>query len=152
MSFSPNSSLNITPLKDADVDAAYEVFAGMHQNAWSFESFVESLATSRCLIAKNQDVLGLVLCNVVFEQAELLFIGVSSQARRTGVAMALLTAAMDDVKAQGATSLFLEVDINNHAAQALYKKADFNIIDTRKNYYQHADGTKTNALIMQCTL
>lgn len=152
MSFSSHSSLNITLLQDADVAEAYDVFASTHHNAWSFESFAESLATSRCLIAKNEYVIGLVLCNVVFEQAELLFIGVSSQARRAGVAMALLKAAMDDVKVQGASSLFLEVDIDNRAAQALYKKTGFNIIDTRKNYYQHADGTKADALIMQCRL
>jgi ribosomal-protein-alanine N-acetyltransferase len=47
-----------------------------------------------------------------------------------------------------AKKLFLEVDENNAAAIALYKKHGFAGIGTRKGYYPRPDGTPATALVM----
>jgi ribosomal-protein-alanine N-acetyltransferase len=46
-------------------------------------------------------------------------------------------------------SLFIEVAISNPAALALYGSCGFKEAGLRKNYYQHGDGAREDALIMR---
>ncbi|ORU45282.1 alanine acetyltransferase, partial [Francisella tularensis subsp. holarctica] len=44
------------------------------------------------------------------------------------------------------------VDINNHSAIKLYQKLNFKKISLRKNYYQKADGSQSDAIIYQLSI
>jgi ribosomal protein S18 acetylase RimI-like enzyme len=75
------------------------------------------------------------------EEAELLNLGVSTEARRKGVATLLLR--MLRRKARGA--IFLEVAENNPGAISLYTREGWTVIGTRPGYY--APGI--NAIVMK---
>lgn len=62
-------------------------------------------------------------------------IAVETNARRQGVAGAILLAIEDEAKKKGVTELFLEVNENNSPAIRLYEKSGFSVIGKRPKYY-----------------
>ena len=95
---------------------------------------------------------GFALCRVVRDESELLSIGVSPTYRRRGVAGYLLRASMERARAIGARQMFLEVAIDNEAAQQLYLVHGFECVGTRPDYYQRPSGERTAAYTMRCSL
>ena len=69
------------------------------------------------------------------DEAELLRIATAPQARRRGVALALLEAALQDLDDSGTARCFLEVRRDNLAALALYRHQGFHEIGLRLRYY-----------------
>ncbi len=141
---------DLEAIQSADVTSTYALFQQTHRNPWSLESFSETLSTSHCLVAKKEGLVkGFVLFSVMFEQAEVLYICVEESSRRSGLAALLMKEAIALMKADTVTSLLLEVAEDNDSARSFYQKMHFHVIDVRKNYYHHADGGKSNALVMQ---
>jgi ribosomal protein S18 acetylase RimI-like enzyme len=73
---------------------------------------------------------------------DLLRIAVRPETRRTGVASALLDAALADT--EGASRMLLEVSVRNAEALGFYVARQFSVIDVRPHYYR--DGSE--ALVM----
>lgn len=82
-----------------------------------------------------QPEVGVVLCRVALDEAEILTIGVVPAARRHGLGAALLLAALAGGAARGAVAMFLEVAADNRAAQALYGALGFLPVGRRRHYY-----------------
>jgi [ribosomal protein S18]-alanine N-acetyltransferase len=112
--------------------------------AWSDDAFALQLAFVGVfgLIDRRG---GLLLARVTVDEAEVLTLGVLPEARRQGVACALLGEAEAIARSRGAIGLFLEVAPGNTAARALYARAGFIEIARRRRYY--ADGS--DALVMR---
>ncbi len=91
---------------------------------------------------------GMILIRVTEDEAEVLTLAVAPEARRQGVAGALLAAAMAAAREQAARTMVLEVAIGNTAARALYERAGFVEAGRRPRYY--ADGG--DALILRARL
>ncbi|WP_227305704.1 GNAT family N-acetyltransferase [Acidisoma cellulosilyticum] len=91
---------------------------------------------------------GLLVLRVTADEAEILTIGVLPSLRRRGLARGLLHAGLARASGLGATSIFLEVDMGNRAAQALYAKSGFSEVGRRKRYY--ANGA--DALVLRLEL
>ncbi|MDF9714831.1 GNAT family N-acetyltransferase [Nocardioides sp. ChNu-99] len=90
-------------------------------------------------------VVGYAVLGVAGDVADLLRIGVAPEARRTGVATALLAAVLDVARQAGAERLLLEVAAGNAGAVAFYAHAGFAEIHRRPRYYR--DGS--DALVLQ---
>ena len=75
----------------------------------------------------------MVLLRVAADEAEILTIGVA--ARRQGIARALMAAALERARAQGARTMFLEVAADNGAARGLYEMLGFAPAGLRQGYY-----------------
>lgn len=60
---------------------------------------------------------------------------VAPQARKQGVASALMQAAEDFAKQSGAKRVFLSTEVDNHAAQALYEKRGW---QRETGFYQYS--------------
>jgi ribosomal-protein-alanine N-acetyltransferase len=95
---------------------------------------------------------GFSLCRVVRDESELLSIGVATSYRRRGVAGHLLRASMDRAWVIGARQMFLEVAVDNVAAQQLYLEHGFERVGTRPDYYQRQNGDRAAAYTMRCSL
>lgn len=87
---------------------------------------------------------GFILARAVAGEAEILTLAVAPEARRQGVAGALLRAAMIEAQYRDALVMFLEVSAANIAARGLYAGAGFTQVGLRRRYY--ADGT--DALVL----
>lgn len=79
--------------------------------------------------------LGFALGRVAADEAEVLTIAVRPDARRRGVARALLRALVDTAAGRGAVALFLEVSERNDAARALYAAFGAVQVGRRPRYY-----------------
>ena len=100
------------------------------------------------LVDEANTIVAYCLYNQLFEQAEIIRIGVHPNAQKQGLASRLLDSLVAHLVPM-VESLLLEVRIDNTPAIQLYQKLGFTVIHTRKAYYRNQDGSRTDALIMQ---
>lgn len=103
-------------------------------------------------VAEDADPAGVLVCRAVAGEAEILTVGVAPWARRRGVALALMTAAIDAARVAGAEAMFLEVDVDNAAAVTLYERLGFVRAGFRKGYYDRGADGRADALVMRLDL
>ena len=95
---------------------------------------------------------GFSLCRVVSDESELLSIGVLPGYRRRRVADHLLRTSVERCRTVGARQMFLEVAVDNVAAQRLYEEHGFERVGVRPDYYQRPSGDRMAAYTMRCDL
>ena len=137
-----------------DVAAVVRLEAeALGRDAWS-PALVEAgvrddLPTVAYLVAEvGGRVLGHAVTSLAGDVAELQRIGVAADARRRGVASALLAEVVAASRAGGAERLLLEVREDNAGALAFYEGAGFAELARRRRYY--ADGA--TAVVMALDL
>ena len=109
------------------------------QGAWGASAISSALEPGPALVwAVEGRLLGYALVAVVVDEAELHRIGVWTEARGQGIAVALLKALEAAATDRGAERLFLEVRADNAPAIGLYERQGFEKIGRRPRYY--ADG------------
>jgi ribosomal-protein-alanine N-acetyltransferase len=137
---------------DADVLAILEAEC-QGEDAWSAalvrEGVTGDLPTIQYLVAEDDDsVHGYAVASYAGDIAELQRIGVAGEARRRGIASALLDEVVAHAPSTGADRLLLEVRADNRGALAFYAARGFVEIDRRTRYYR--DGT--DAVVMRLPL
>ncbi|KFB11292.1 ribosomal protein S18-alanine N-acetyltransferase [Nitratireductor basaltis] len=92
---------------------------------------------------------GFVLARLAAGEAEILTISVSRSCRRRGLGRDLMDATLRHLHHERAEALFLEVDENNVAALALYRRLGFQKVGERPDYYGEGQARRSNALVMR---
>lgn len=116
---------------------------------WSEKSVASELSNplSLWLVAEvDGQVAGYIGSQSVPPESDVMNVAVDPSYRRRGIAQALVTVLVKELKNAGNTSLTLEVRASNSAAIALYEKMGFAQIGLRKNYYRNP---KEDALILR---
>ena len=103
---------------------------------WTADDFAD-LKKSGCEIIASQN--GFIVWRAVADEAELISIGVSPAARRTGIAAAMIGIMEGELKKNGIKSVFLEVAENNIPARKLYEQNGYVQIGIRPKYYDGID-------------
>jgi ribosomal-protein-alanine N-acetyltransferase len=132
-----------------------EAFAPLGERVWTRQDIAELLAlpgVAGWVLQSGDRAIGFALCRVAADEAELLTIAVQADQRGRGAGRTLLAAVTAYARAAGARSLFLEVGADNPAALALYGRAAFRAIGSRKAYYQRGGGAAADAVVMRLTL
>jgi [ribosomal protein S18]-alanine N-acetyltransferase len=104
------------------------------------------------LVVRDDDPAGVLICRTVAGEAEILTVGVAPWARRRGVGRALMVAAIGVAREAGAAQMFLEVDVDNASAVALYERLGFQRAGLRKAYYDRGANGRADALVMRLDL
>jgi [ribosomal protein S18]-alanine N-acetyltransferase len=121
--------------------------------AWSRASYLDELADTRYrryLVAVDDGrLVGWAGVRVLPPSAEILTVGVVPSARRRGIGTQLLTALTDEARRRGADEVFLEVRVDNEAAQTLYEREGFYRLGVRRGYYE---GGRVDAVTMRAAL
>jgi ribosomal-protein-alanine N-acetyltransferase len=99
--------------------------------------------------AGEEQLAGFILSRIAADEAEILTIAVAPEWRRRGIATRLLRPHMYELAAIRVSRLFLEVDVENTAALALYANFGFEHVGERKTYYRTADAGFAAALVMR---
>ena len=137
--------------------SAAEVAAALHEasglpEVWDARSVAQLLCTpgieGRFAICGDEPV-GLVIWRIAADEAEILTIGVLPEWRRHAIGRALLETAIDMVRAQGVTRLFLEVAVDNEPAIGLYHALGFEQAGRRRSYYRTASGSTDAAVLVK---
>ena len=114
--------------------------------AWTQEMLkIELLSNENSktlIIEEHGSILGYLMSRSVFDEHQILNVGVSPQRQKEGIGTILLCSFLKSIK--NTSSVFLEVKKNNFHAIQLYKTNGFKVFDQRKNYYR--DGS--SALMM----
>lgn len=79
-------------------------------------------------------------------------IAVSSAYQGKGLANQLMAATFDYAKSINGFQMLLEVRASNVIAISLYNKFGFEQVGVRKGYYANGDGSKEDAVLMNCPL
>lgn len=99
--------------------------------------------------AREEHLAGFVLSRIVADEAEILTIAVAPEWRRQGIARNLLGPHLHGLAAVRVSRLFLEVDVDNVPARALYAHFGFEQVGERKAYYRTAGTEMATALVMR---
>lgn len=118
-----------------------------HPRPWSEPEF-KGLLTSPANFLLTRPPHGFLLGRCIVDEAELLTLAIAPEARRQGLASALLDEFAATSCQRGAVRAFLEVASDNVPALALYAGAGWETVGKRRDYY--ASGV--DAVLMQRTL
>jgi [ribosomal protein S18]-alanine N-acetyltransferase len=118
--------------------------------AWTASGYRTELADTerRYYLAavSGEQLLGWAGVLVIGESAEILTVGVVPEARRRGIARRLVDGLLDEACRRGAVEAFLEVRVDNDAAQSLYAGQGFAQVGLRRGYY---DAGRVDAVVMR---
>lgn len=141
--------MNVRPASPGDVDVLVALEAELFgADAWSRDlvlSELEGPGRSAWVAESAGLVVGYAVILRLDEVADLQRIGVHPAYRRSGVATALLDAALDRARRDDADRMLLEVSAGNRGALAFYGSHGFEEIDRRRRYYR--DGS--DAVVMR---
>ena len=136
-------------MKETHVTQVAELETICFSDPWSEKSVASELtnALSLWLVAmEGERVAGYIGSQTVMGETDMMNVAVHPDFRRQGIAEALVTALMEELKTMKSTCLTLEVRESNAPAIALYEKLGFAQIGLRKNYYRNP---RENALILR---
>ena len=147
----------IETLRPSDIEIVAKLHAKCFFDAWGPPMLRQVLGMSGAFgyVARRQgygSVVGFALGRVAADECELLSLGVEPDYRSQGIGAQLLSTAMARAAAEKARWFFLEVAEDNKSALHLYKAYGLSGVGRRLDYYENADGTRTNAFTMRCAL
>jgi [ribosomal protein S18]-alanine N-acetyltransferase len=146
--------MKLTAATGADAPAMASAHAQAFDRPWDEMDFEDLLEGDGVFgfVVKGEDPAGVLVCRAIAGEAEILTVGVAPWARRRGVAKALMAAAIGAARAAGAADMFLEVDVDNAPAVALYERLGFVRTGLRKGYYDRGPDGRADALVMRLDL
>lgn len=142
-----NEQFTIRGATPADMDALLHIEAEVFMDSWSKDSLSSLFDGERNVVlvaCQNGVAVGYITAWHVHDEAEIARLGVLHEARKQGIASALITALIkdfDDLKVQ---KLSLEVRVSNKAGFAIYHKFGFAVRGRRPRYYEDGE----DALVM----
>lgn len=130
-------SCELLSYREGIFDELYEVEVKSHKSPWTYDEIKSFFSYNYHVIGLlyKGNLVGYSLISVIFEDCELLSIGVISEHRGNGQGRALLNKTLEIAKGLNATKVFLEVRTKNEVAINLYKSIGFVKIGLRKGYY-----------------
>ena len=114
-------------------------------NNFDEKFYIEYIENKKVLVAKEKDVVGYVLFNQIFDEAEIYKIVVSKDFRNKQIAYNLIEFLIKELKLRDVSKVFLEVRESNIPARNLYKKCGF--VEIRK-IFDYYNNPKENGIMM----
>lgn len=146
----------LEPLTQADSEALSSLHREDFVRPWTSVEFSSLLEQDTVFGYGAREVghgakapVGFVLARLAAGEGEILTVAVARSHRRQGLGWRLMDAVLRDLHAHRAEALFLEVDENNSAAIALYRRLGFREVGKRSNYYRSTEHGPTGALVMR---
>lgn len=99
------------------------------------------------VVVEKDKIIGYALVWELYDQAELVRIGMDPLFRKRGFSKACLLEAMRQAKKQGCVTMSLEVRVSNASALHLYETCGFQYVHTSKHHYE--DGEDAYIMIAQ---
>jgi ribosomal-protein-alanine N-acetyltransferase len=135
-----SGAISITPVVTADLGAVAAIERAAFSDPWSERSFRDALSQAAIyfVAARSDDggVLGYVVAWFVADEGQIANLAVAPVGWGKGIGRALLTAALGEAIARGATDVYLEVRDSNLRARRLYGSCGFKEVGRRRGYYR----------------
>lgn len=140
---------NIVPMQAEHIAQVAALEKACFSDPWPESVLTSELENplSLWLVAlESEKVLGYVGAQSVLDEADMMNLAVSEDARRQGIAEQLVSSLCSRLAENGIMHLLLEVRVSNSPALCLYEKMGFEQIGRRPNYYFHP---REDALILR---
>lgn len=154
-----HNDFQIEQMTAHDLLEVVEIEEACRLSLWGWDSYHAELARPEAIMlvarrARADELTGHVLHGflsgrVSARELHINNIGVHETARRHGIGNALMSAAFDAGRRQGARTAILEVRAGNVAAQSLYRRFGFAVVGRRRQYYREP---AEDALLMNASL
>ena len=147
----------IRPMAPLDLDSVIRIEKQSFPHPWTRAQFMTELqreAVSRCHVAVMGDdedgtvqnasstkgpVVGFIMAWLVEDELHITNLAVAPEARRGGVAAAILEHSIREATELGAAWCQLDVRASNTPARELYSRFGFKPLGTRKGYYLNGE-------------
>lgn len=140
-----------------DADVIVHLYKLCFHDPLNGDSFRRMLCKEKCFafLAREDTDPGpaaFIVCRVIAEESELLWLGVRPKKQRQGWARVLMSKAAEEAGLRGAQTMVLEVAETNMPARCLYESLGFKIVGHRLGYYGRPAGGTSDAKIMRAAL
>jgi ribosomal-protein-alanine N-acetyltransferase len=150
-----NATAIVRPLVDSDLDKVVrfesEVFG---DDQWSREAIEATIAhpDTRLFVAEVESEDGPQFagyCALYFDVSTVFVttIGVEERFRRIGIGRALMGTLIDTAIREGASTLHLNLRIDNYGAKKMYEAFGFRSVGIAKGYYE-SDGADAETMVL----
>jgi [ribosomal protein S18]-alanine N-acetyltransferase len=148
------SSLALDRMRPEDLDQVLAIERASFTMPWSRGAFLYEMQqnrVARCWVGRDDDgrVAGYLCLWEVADEVHITNVAVRPDARRQGIARALLSSVLDNARARAFKVVVLEVRPSNHHALTLYESFGFRVVGRRHGYYYD---TGEDALVMEIAL
>lgn len=136
------NKLSIIDFKEEYIESIVEIEKTSLFSHWTKQMFKDSFSNKNHFFKigiYNDKIVGYIIYSVVLDEAEILNIVIESSYRGNSFGKQLLNHAIEDIKNNKCSVVFLEVAKKNMIAQCLYAKFGFVVYNIRKNYYKNDD-------------
>jgi ribosomal-protein-alanine N-acetyltransferase len=137
-------SLSVRAMREGDLDSVLAIAASLKEAPqWPRAAYIAAMdpdgSPPRIALVAEADsgVVGFAVASVLLPDAELESIAVAGAVQRRGLGNFLLGELVNELKAEGVAALLLELRASNDRAAALYERAGFDKVGTRRAYYQN---------------
>ena len=145
-------TIDIRPAETSDLTDLAQLQAASFDEVWSapeIEALLAGPGGFGLAALSDGRVSGFLIGRAIAGEAEIITVAVDHAQRRSGLGAALIERAVDLAAEAGASSLFLEVAVDNEAALKLYETAGFCRAGFRPAYYRRKDGRAADALVLR---
>lgn len=143
------TTIRIAPMRRRHLRSVLKIETAVYPRPWSTSLFLSELAmkSSRAYFVAfaDQKLVGYVGLMMNMDEGHITTIAVDPKFQRRYIGARLLLVAVRDAAQRHAKNLTLEVRMQNHEAQALYRQFGFSPVGVRKNYYPE---TNEDAMVM----
>ena len=122
-----------------DIGGVHAIESESFPTPWRRRTFVTRLILSDhygYVAEAERRVVGYVVFGIRVEGVHLQKIAVTKPYRRRGIATRLMEIVLEQGRAHGAETIFLEVRAGNQAAQKFYEAFDFALDHVQESYYR----------------
>lgn len=126
-----------------DLDEVLQIENDSFPNPWKRQHFIHELKNNDLcelyVLKENDEIIAYGDIWYMFENCDLTNIAVKKQYRRKGYGSKMLRHLIKTACKRGCEFMHLEVDVTNNAAIKLYEANNFEIVRTRKGYYENGN-------------
>lgn len=123
-----------------DINDIEELEKELFTSPWSKDDFlyeIEKNDFSRNLVLEDKGkCIGYIGFWLLGDQCQITAVGVKKKAQGHGYSKLLMKACFQETRQRNYPAITLEVRVSNQVAISLYQSCGFEIVATRKNYYQ----------------
>ena len=153
MSVRKSDLYNYIPMSIKDLNKIYDLELESYDFPWTKEILRD------CILYKydsfsvffNENLVGYVIAKITYPETHILNLTVKKNFRKKGIGKSLIELIISEARLRSSENILLEVRVSNFEAQSLYEKLNFQIIGTRKNYYDSENG-REDAYVLKLDL
>ena len=153
MSARKSDLYNFLPMDINNLTKVYELELESYDFPWTKEILRDCILYKydSFVVVLNDNLIGYIISKITYPETHILNLTVKKNFRKKGIGKALIELIISDARLRNSENIILEVRANNTDAQSLYKKLNFEVIGTRKDYYESKDG-RQDAYVLNLNL